>query len=374
MRGLTAQGADYQSVTGGYRFLRMRHQYVCLDGNPIVPLLSGKGSLLRHLGLRNLVDLALHHIRVPHPFAGSNVIRLPVYGQFAYPVQRGYLVFDLERGIVTQIFRPELPAARFEAWAQTMNELRAVSFAPAIGEINASAQWCEMSYIEGAVGLSLLASRADEVLASFDRMVLPCLKELLRLKPWVRRRGRDYVDELRAGMKLHVLDAFPEVYELLQRHLNEIDAAFVAPNAAEEVVLTFSHGDFVHPNFIVSGEDLRVVDWDTAGRRSALHDMHAFFFAHMYWRPDVVLSHEAIVAAADRLLDDHPVDRPAILARLDLYRAIYYMERVAMVLTRDFSVGDAEHLRDAVGLHTAFEAHPAVADPRPSHHGKEAPG
>lgn len=337
-------------AAGGYRYVRLRGRYVCVDRSPLRPLLRGDARAVRHLGVRTSLSLLLHRWAGRATDGGRPTLKLPVPGQSCRAVQRGYLVFDVERGVVVQVFQPRIPDALFQTFVRIGERIDGLAFAAKVLASDAEEQWLEMEFVDGEPGETLIASRPDTLSERYMRLIRPCLDELTRQEPPRRRRVEDYVETLRTRLRLEVLAEYPAVARLALEHVEEIVAA-LALRTGGEILVAFSHGDFVHPNFVVTPQGLRVIDWDSAGRRSALHDMHAFFFSQMYWN-DAFFVSESMLRLSARSLLGASAQEPDTDT---LYRHLYYLERVAMILARNFSPADAEHLRRTIELHRAYE-------------------
>jgi hypothetical protein len=349
----------------------MSHPYLPINGRYLNAHQSLPATLARaplrftkHVGLGNGLRLLLHQLGVRK--RRSPAIELPVPGMACVPTQRGYTVFRVDRDSVVDIFKPRVKPAVFEIYAAAAAWVSRLSFTPELLGVSREEQWLEMRYVPGQEGRVLLVDDAARFQRVFQSSLVPCLAELVLSEPPRFVPLAEYVDELTQSLNAESLAAWPQVEPLFRSFVQRISARLADSG---HIALTFAHGDFVHVNMIVSGEGVRVIDWDTAGWRSILHDAHTFFFSQVFWRQDVpmppVLLEQTIrdLAAA---LPAHSGWLSLTPQALDVYRRLYYLERLAMVLRRKKNKSRAEHLKVSIQIYEAFEAEIAAGDSRGS--------
>lgn len=335
----------------GFQYVQRRGNYVCLDQNPLLSLVRAHRLFMRYVGLGNAIRVALHRWAA-RPL--KKTLTLPVYGNACVRVQRGYMVFDLERSVATRVFRPRIAPQLFRAQHAAFRKAGRLSFAPTVRGVCDREQWFEMDYVDGESGFVLLAPNADVFLDTLSEKVLPCLLELSASHEWRKMDLPKYSRQLARRLEGTQLERWPNVQQRLRQFCERVRARLPA---AGEVRLGYSHGDFVHPNLVLASRGLRVIDWECADWRSVTHDLYTFFFSQLFWRDglarEALADAEAVFIAA---LGKRPVDLPTAV-----YRNLYYLERLAMVMGRDFGPAEAEHIDRSITLFEDFEASDSLA-------------
>jgi thiamine kinase-like enzyme len=105
--------------------------------------------------------------------------------------------------------------------------------------------------------------------------------------------------------------------------------------------LVFSHGDFSLVNIINTKNGIKVIDWESAGRRSVLFDLHNYFLTEVYYkRATLSIASEidqAIAMLQARLAPSAPELAKTLPSRVQTYRELYYLERVCTLLDRELN-------------------------------------
>ena len=108
------------------------------------------------------------------------------------------------------------------------------------------------------------------------------------------------------------------------------------------VYLVLSHGDFCPANFLRTKDGLRIIDWEGAKHRSILFDFYSYFF----YRPvspkfsvDNMASEieEALPVFVSGLSLKAPDITENLMSLIKIYRWLYYIERLCMLVERDFT-------------------------------------
>lgn len=331
----------------GFQYVQRRGNYICLDQNPLLSLVRTGRLFMRYVGLRNALRVALHRWTAkPVP---KRILTLPVYGNACVRVQRGFMVFDLERAVATRVFYPPIPPQQFRAQHEAFRRAGRLSFAPAVRGACDREQWFEMDYVDGESGFTLLAGDERKFLDTFSRMVLPCLVELSASHDWRRVGLNEYTRRLAERLRGPKLKPWPRVERRLREFCDRVRAGLPASGS---VRLGFSHGDFVHPNLVLTPHGVRAVDWECADWRSVTHDFYTFFFSQLFWRNGAARG--ALEQAEEALLD--ALGRRGATLQPDVYRRLYYLERLNMILGREFGRAEVEHIDRSIQLYEKFEA------------------
>lgn len=342
-----------------FQYVARGGNLVCLEQNPLRGLMRARRRFMRDVGLTNALRVALHRWAGGCGFEPT--LTLPVYGNACVRVQRGYMVFDLERGVATRVFRPRVSARHFRAQHEAFCTAGQLSFAPAVRDACPREQWFEMEYIDGENGRTCLVAKNDEQLMGIVLGgVLPCLVELSTSQPWQELALATYVRTLTRRLRAPQLARWPRIHRRMRDFCSRIRSELPKDGT---VRLGLTHGDFVHPNLFSTPQGLRVVDWESAGYRSASQDLYSYFFSQLFWSQGMgrgkldALERAFVTALGERAADFDP----------HVYRRLYYLERLVMVLGRDFGRAEAEHIDRSLSLFERFEAQcassaqPAVA-------------
>jgi hypothetical protein len=107
------------------------------------------------------------------------------------------------------------------------------------------------------------------------------------------------------------------------------------------VDMVFSHGDFSLRNMLMTKEGIRVIDWESAGRRSVLFDLYNYFFTESYYgriATNLVSEiSEAISSLQSRIRSKAPDIAENLSSLTPMYRRLYYLERILVMLEREMS-------------------------------------
>jgi aminoglycoside phosphotransferase (APT) family kinase protein len=106
------------------------------------------------------------------------------------------------------------------------------------------------------------------------------------------------------------------------------------------IILVLTHGDFCPANMLNTKNGLRVLDWESATIRSALFDFYSYFFfraVHQNLSLDTLRTE--ISVALPFLITRLDVQAPDISGSMqafeEVYRWLYYIERIYMLMERE---------------------------------------
>lgn len=109
-----------------------------------------------------------------------------------------------------------------------------------------------------------------------------------------------------------------------------------------------------------------VIDWESAGRRSTLFDLYNYFFTEIYYgRATTNLIseiNEAISSLQSRLASKAPDIARTLPPLGQMYRRLYYFERVLMLLERELSGERLDVILRSIQVFNRYEE--AVANDR----------
>ena len=268
-------------------------------------------------------------------------LELPFYGQLCMFVNRGYKIFDIRRGIVIKIFNLDIDSATIMNEIERMKNVSQIDFAPSIRRWNIEERWYEEDYISGSLE-SGKPPDSKNLLKIFYKYIVPCNITLILYRKPMTRNSVDYVNEI-----IEILDASRLSRQGLDskniRKISNFTHSIVEHLQGYEncpCYLVFTHGDFCPENMLNTKHGLRIFDWESSEYRSALFDFYSYFF----YRP---VQHNLPV---DKLVSEINEALPFFISKLDLkvpdiaksllsfekvYRWLYYIERVSMLVKRE---------------------------------------
>ena len=273
-----------------------------------------------------------------------DAVYLPVYGQFGMLVHKGYKVFNLRTRLVTKIFDPDVNELSIINEIEQLKKVSQINFAPSLRKWDINGRWYQEDYIRSNIASAHRSSDSGIFLKAFHKEALPCMHSLMLFQRPVTKDLAVYLKELigiiengkllKKNLDSKEANIFREfVHSIIERLNAEVN---------HKVLLVFSHGDFCPANFLNTKEGLRIVDWESTKYRSLLFDFYSYFF----YRPvspklpvDKMFSeiNEALPILVSRLSSRTPDVTGNLLALVMIYRHLYYIERLCMLVERDLT-------------------------------------
>ena len=320
---------------------------------------------LRSLGFgkRGLIELLFHRLR-SRP--NRPILALPANGELCLETHNAHLVFDLRRRVVTKVFSPNVARDSIEREIETIDRVQKLGFAPLLLDWNLEQRWYEMDYVYGQSGWSIAPSDRAAFQALYYRYVETCIEGLITAEPSTRLALGAYLDQTlealrlldRSGLDGKTIRSVRAFVDTCVQHLHGQDD--------RQIHMVMSHGDFLNLNIIKVKEKIVVVDWEGAAQRSLLHDLYNYYFSHMYWNVPLILSEEvsdAIESLGRRLTPDRPELADALRLQKDLYKHVYFLERVCMLLERNMRPDVARQiLLRTIDVFSRFESNRGYSD------------
>lgn len=312
---------------------------------------------LGSLGIRrrHLPGILKTLIRVRLSNHTGETVTLPVFGHLCLHVHRGFKVFNLRELSVTKVFDADVDSAEAAREIQAAGQASGLRFAPQLLDTAPDNRWYRETYIMGKRGSKSAVSKPEVV---FRETVVDQLKAMIESRPLqtldVNTCLAAVVDRLAPQLADSQLER-----NLQATTVEFIDATSAAlkPAGALQVQLAFSHGDFSFVNFVYADKRIYVIDWEGAGSRSLLHDLYNFFFTELYYQRTAQPLMDTIDAAADLLLDRLTPGRvlPVNGLMQSVYRRLYYLERIEMLLCRDAGDARSRVLRRTLEMFNEYE-------------------
>ena len=343
-------------------------RYFCLHQNILILtwiLFFNKGTLQQIV--RSLPDSVSHHIKsfqqtyrllknkskiklkmiimfIGYKYYSKNnesTIELPIYGQICVPVHKGYKVFDIRRGVVVKIFNNEVEKSAVSSEIKELEKVSIFNCAPSIRRYSIDEKWYEEDYCEGSLDSSYAPMETNVLLKKFHCAIVPCLEEFLTRQEVKSVALGDYLNDMKSrfeDMMLSTKQIDPGTTDKILPFFHFIWNKF---NAEKDypVVLVCSHGDFNPANMINTKKGVKVIDWEGVSYRSALFD----FYSYCFYRPicrDIDIGqmskemNEVYIFFISRLSFSVPVIYESIIGSKDMYRRLYYIERICMLIER----------------------------------------
>ena len=318
--------------TGGKRFF-------ALDQNPFffLWLLIWKRSLpLNAIGKRALIKLIMARFSQKHK---SKVLRLPVSGTWCITVRGGVKVFDMRRMSVTKVYEPGTDKDIIKKEVALFLKVGHQEVAPSVKKWNIGEGWYEEELIEGLSGYGLVPKESTEVVMSrYFSFIEPNLRRIILSGSPQPLSTLNYLETLEKSLGTEresiddkeVFKAHTFVRETANRCRDLVGGR------RSEIYLAFCHGDFHQFNMFWTGNTLKLIDWEAAQRLSFLFDFFNFFLSQIYlenasldWPKGVNSGLEKMRSA---LSGQAPHLAESLLECAELYRLIYYIERVLTFL------------------------------------------
>lgn len=330
-----------------YRYIGIGRHYFCLEQNLILlawMLISGRG-LLRLAALRvSASDVLKAMIKIALYRLGANrrvrTLELPFFGNVCREVHGGHKLFNFRRGSVTKRFSPQLAQDEVEREIVATAARGRLNFSPNVIRYSLDRRWYEEDYIPGEPGWLFYGADNEAFWRRFHGDIVPFLEQILRIEPLVSVRLGAYVDDVTSRLRaaLERLECAPDMAALVLKFAAEYLEDDLRA-AADEVVLTaFSHGDFLSGNILKTRDRSIVIDWESEDRRSILFDFYSFLFGELHKGRAAIMPRQEIDSALRALesnLTRKIPEAPDIKALADIYRKLFYLERLLMLAERD---------------------------------------
>ncbi len=107
------------------------------------------------------------------------------------------------------------------------------------------------------------------------------------------------------------------------------------------ISLVYSHGDFSPRHVLTTEHGSLMIDWEMAGHRSALFDLFNVFFRRLwlgYASPGMAVAMQEAIAQVQSYvalsMSAGNSSELSLVDEADVYRRIYYIERVCKVVER----------------------------------------
>jgi hypothetical protein len=251
-------------------------------------------------------------------------------------------VFNYRRNTVVRIFNADVDPAIVASEIEGVRSASQLDCAPNVLRWNFKERWYEEDLVMGHPAYFNARSGSAAFFEIYHQDIAPCLERMTLLQASLTKGLGNYVDELTHRFesiafepqldtdKINAIRRFVE--SVIERLRLEGDG---------QVDLVFSHGDFSLANILRTRDGIRVIDWESAGRRSVLSDLYNYFFTESYYKraTTTLVSEidEAILFLQSRLASKAPGIARTLRHSAQMYRWLYYFERILVLLDRELS-------------------------------------
>ena len=352
-----------------YLYVMTNRKYFCLQQNFFSLLwylyLYSKSLQLhtgptRLRGLRTIGKLILYRFRF---CTDAEILKLPFYGNLCLAVHRGYKIFDFNRKKVVKIIAPGVDQTAVTNEIESVRQASLLDFAPGVLTSNASERWYEEDFIDGCPFYFHPRAETGVFFKIYHRDILPCLEKMILLQPPQIVEIRDYANRLKSNLALHtnlIGREDSKNIKSITRFIEFMIPAIYQKNSGR-IPLVFSHGDFSLANILKTKNGIKVIDWEDASYRNPLYDLYNYFLTESYYkrstkslRPEIS---EAIKSLQSRIIQKSPEVAACPGFFSDVYRWLYYLERLCVLLERELSPKVLEVVSRSVDVFYTNEAH-----------------
>lgn len=338
-------------MTKRYKYLPINGGFYCLNQNPLSFLwflFFKKWSFHHFLGLKKkkgiktVINLVLYQLHLRN---NSKTLEMPKYGNLCLQVHRGYKVFDFHKKAVIKIIDPEIDSEIVMREIESVRKVSPLSFAPSILGWDIEEGWYKEDLVIGHPFYSAIKSRSDVFLNIFNEHIALCLEQMILLQASVRTNLSEHIKKT-----INIIDDNKLLKEELDSNKTRYIKRYVKTVAEQlcnegdcQIDLIFSHGDYSLVNILKTKGGIMVIDWEGGGLRTPLFDLYNYFLTELYYERATSTSglvleiNKAISMLKARLLTKVPELAGTMISLAPIYRRLYYLERICMLLERELN-------------------------------------
>lgn len=329
------------------------------------------GSLSPTAGSRKNQYIKIVKEVIRSKLGGSRqVISLPLPGLLALAVHQGYKVFDYKERTVSKVFDNSVSESALLKEIETTKSASRLDFAPQFIKADRQNKYYTEEFVTGQ--LAAVNAQTDTCFSRslYDSHIVDFLARMISTDREQNTRISDILPEHSEFIKTDYLSSletiYPDLIEIKRFYADVCDDLKIC--ADRSIIKCYSHGDFSLENIIFSRCDVKVIDWEGAESRSALNDFFNYFFTEMYYQR-LDTSPDILDSARQKLLDhlDDELVKENIQSGHDLYRKIFYLERIKTILERNLTEGYIRVATNSVMLFKKFEELSDAQDNREKH-------
>lgn len=331
----------------------LRYLIVHYKSNNIASLSPALGN-----GIGQYLKIAKAIIRKKLGKSGK-VIRLPIAGSLALVVHQGYKIFNYKDGTVSKIFEKSTSEATIVKEVTIARNASRLEFAPKFITKDINKGFFTEELVSGQLAAVNARENTDfsrnlyssHIVDYMARMIATDQEQHIPIKAMLQVLSEFINNDDLSGLE----GKYPELTEIKYFFNHVCDD--LMNNANDSVIKCYSHGDFSLENIIFSNESVKVIDWEGAESRSILNDFYNYFFTEMYYKR-LEMSPDILKSAHQQLLDrlDSESVKEHIEAHDDMYRKIFYLERIKTCLERNLTKNAIKVTINSVLLFKGYES------------------
>jgi len=330
-----------------YRYHRIGKYFVCVDqsiaGAVKTLLLDYDGNQLQSIGFSRSASRKAAQFVIRGKLAllrPGQQIELPVYGQIAMQVHRGFKVFDFKASVVTKVFDATTSSESARREVAASRQASNVAAAPRFVTEDPGLAWYREEYVCG-VHATDAGFRNTRKILDFYPDVEVCLLQLVASNPPSEVDTTAHINGLadnsfrdrwlQAGCDASTVDEIETYLERLRKWLAD-------HTKSDQVQLVLTHGDFSLVNAISTNAGLRFIDWEGIAPGGLYSDVFNFLFVERYYGRASTGFMRDLAAFVQRYRDAcrtrFPELREAADGDLTFARRQFYLERLSLLLDR----------------------------------------
>jgi len=337
--------SSHKLMQSVYHYVEINGKYFSLKQNPICLAWyffckTKSLNYRRAFSIKRKIRILKIFILIYCGLIKRSVVSFPFPGHMILRVHGGYRIFNFSREIVTKVIETK------SNFLKEMNEVerilitRQFNFAPKIFNWDQEQEWYEEELVNGTIGYQNLQCNSSALLNMFKQDIAPCLVKMILLKTpsnttvgAITKNCNQIWQNSRSnfkGLDISAIDSIGDFFSDIIAKLSE--------SAEQPVYRNITHGDFSLPNMLNTKKGLIVIDWESIAYRSALFDFYNFFLTELYYNRTstnfIRETREAIVYIKEKLNAKNLEVANHLVALADVYRLLYYVERICMLIER----------------------------------------
>jgi hypothetical protein len=248
-----------------------------------------------------------------------------------------------------------------------MNEVERVritnqfDFAPKIVRWDDKRGWYEEELVDGTISYQSLNCNSSALLKMFKQEIAPRLVKMILLQPPLETtvgaiiiRCNKIWQNNRSIFQRIDKSAFDSIEDFFLHNI-----AKLSESAEQPVYRIITHGDFSLRNMLNTKKGLMVIDWEGIAHRSVLFDFYNFFLTELYYNrtsTDLILeTRKGIICLKENLKDKKFEGANHFIILANVYRSLYYVERICMLIERGLNKKILEVIYRSMQIFSEYE-------------------
>lgn len=295
----------------------------------------------------------------------SGDILMPLDGDVCRTVHGGHKIFDFRAMTVTKVFAMDVPENARQTEISGIREAGQLSFAPRFVDVGEDSEWVSESLVTGELGPRSVWASDGSFIENIARLMLPVFSEILQARPLESIRVDSLLERLDEQFEaVKYRSRFPE----LVKFVDLVRDSLRSQDSMATVLMGFSHGDLGLVNIVNSDGRVVVIDWESVDSRTVMNDFFNTLFVELYYERAARGNFREKLHVLSGDLADHVEGRAGLSAsirgNLKIYRRLYYLERLLLLLRRAPSDSSDRVIRKSIELFETFEQEPTATRDR----------